>query len=209
MPRHKSGLHSVGRLLSVVFLLLAACCPLPAAFAQSATATLSGAVLDEKGAVITGVTVTIINNATSLKRQTTTGAEGSFTAPLLPPGAYTVTFERDGFASVKIPEVVLNVGDQRAIQIQLKVGRVDETVTVQADSSIQESAAVATVVDRQFVENLPLNGRSFQSLINLTPGVVTTPTSFAQQGQFSVNGQRPDTNYFTVDGVSANAGVAA
>ncbi|MGH9847013.1 MAG: carboxypeptidase-like regulatory domain-containing protein, partial [Blastocatellia bacterium] len=138
MLRHKSESHSVGCLLPAVFLLLAACCPPPAAFAQSATATLSGAVLDEKGAVIAGVTVTIINNATSLKRQTTTGAEGSFTAALLPPGAYTVTCSRDGFASVKIPEVVLNVGDQRAIQIQLKVGRVDETVTVQADSSIQE-----------------------------------------------------------------------
>ena len=66
-----------------------------------------------------------------------------------------------------------------------------------------ESGTVSTVVDRTFVENLPLNGRSFQTLIMLAPGVVVTPPVFDEQGQFSVNGQRADANYFTVDGVSA------
>ena len=70
-----------------------------------------------------------------------------------------------------------------------------------------EPATVSTVVDRTFVENLPLNGRSFQTLIMLAPGVVLTATAFDDQGQFSVNGQRADANYFTVDGVSANFGV--
>src|SRR5208282_1663526 len=64
-----------------------------------------------------------------------------------------------------------------------------------------------TVVDRTFADNLPLNGRSFQTLIMLTPGVVVTQTAYDDQGQFSVNGQRADANYFTVDGVSANFGV--
>jgi hypothetical protein len=68
-------------------------------------------------------------------------------------------------------------------------------------------ATVSTVVDRRFAEELPLNGRSFQTLILLTPGVVLTTTAFDDQGQFSVNGQRADANYFTVDGVSANFGV--
>jgi hypothetical protein len=70
-----------------------------------------------------------------------------------------------------------------------------------------ESATVSTVIDRTFVDNLPLNGRSFQTLIMLTPGVVLTAAAFDDQGQFSVNGQRADANYFTVDGVSANFGV--
>src|SRR5262249_50285307 len=70
-----------------------------------------------------------------------------------------------------------------------------------------ESATVSTVINRTFVENLPLNGRSVQTLIQLTPGVVMTATAFDDQGQFSVNGQRADANYFTVDGVSANFGV--
>src|SRR5678815_2255041 len=66
---------------------------------------------------------------------------------------------------------------------------------------------VSTVVNRTFVENLPLNGRTFQTLISLTPGVVVVVTNQFDQGQFSVNGQRADANYFTVDGVSANFGV--
>jgi hypothetical protein len=69
-------------------------------------------------------------------------------------------------------------------------------------------ASVSTLIDNRFVENLPLNGRSFSSLIVLTPGVVLTPANLFEQGQFSVNGQRPDANYFLVDGVSANLGNA-
>jgi len=70
-----------------------------------------------------------------------------------------------------------------------------------------QDAAVSTVVDRQFAENLPLNGRSFQTLIQLTPGVVITPSNYEDSGQFSVNGQRAVSNYWMVDGVSANIGV--
>src|SRR5262249_14799366 len=84
-----------------------------------------------------------------------------------------------------------------------------QTITVEAGAPLvnNESGAVSTVVDRAFVENLPLNGRSFQTLIMLTPGVVVAATSAVDQGQFSVNGQRTDGNNFTVDGVSANFGV--
>ena len=72
-----------------------------------------------------------------------------------------------------------------------------------------ESAAVSTVVDRQFAENLPMNGRSFQTLIQLTPGVILTPNNQGAEGQFSVNGQRSDSNYWMVDGVGANVGTGA
>src|SRR4029453_9077936 len=91
----------------------------------------------------------------------------------------------------------------------MTLGDTLETLTVEAGAPLvnTESGAVSTVIDRTFVENLPLNGRSFQTLIALTPGVVLSPATFAEQGQFSVNGQRPDTNYFTIDGVSANFGM--
>ena len=83
-----------------------------------------------------------------------------------------------------------------------------ESLTVTARAlPVSTSPAVATVVDRRFVENLALNGRSFQSLITMTPGVVLTSATSASPGQFSVNGQRSDANYFMVDGVSANVGV--
>src|SRR5262249_59179781 len=103
-----------------------------------------------------------------------------------------------------------HVQDALEINFELTVGSVNETVTVESGAPLvnTESATVSTVIDRMLVADLPLNGRSFQTLILLTPGVVTTATAFDDQGQFSVNGQRADGNYFTVDGVSANFGVA-
>jgi len=190
--------------------LLAASCVLPAAFAQSASATLSGTVTDQNGAVVPSAEITIINKATGLQRQATTNDQGDFTVPLLPPSNYTVRAQHSGFAPVEFPNVVLNVGDNKSLQISLKAGNISEMVKITADAPlVNESPAVGTVVDRQFVENIPLNGRSFQTLIALTPGVVLTKSTFSEQGQFSVNGQRANANYFTVDGVSANAGVSA
>jgi hypothetical protein len=177
--------------------------------AQSSTATLSGTVIDQNGALIPGANVAVINIAQGLQRNTITNAEGVFVVPLLPPGIYTVKAERQGFTPAEVRDVALNVNSNVTLTVQLAVGSVGQTVSVVDSALINESSTVATVVDRQFVENLPLNGRSFQSLISLTPGVVTTKTNYNEQGQFSVNGQRADANYFTVDGVSANAGIAA
>lgn len=178
---------------------------------QGSTATLSGTVKDQNGAVIPGALISVINVAQGFQRSTTTSGEGVFVVPLLAPGNYVVKVEHNGFTTSEIRDVVLNVNSQLTLPVELQVGKIGEqTVSVVSTPSlINESATVATVVDRQFVENLPLNGRSFQSLIALTPGVITTKTNYNEQGQFSVNGQRADANYFTVDGVSANAGVAA
>ncbi len=178
--------------------------------AQSASATLSGTVTDQNGAIVPGAIVIVMNAGTRLQRETTTSDEGYFTVPLLPPSTYTVTVRRDGFAPVEVQNVVLNVGDQKALQIQLKAGDVNATVTIDSTAEmVRTDGSVGTVVDRQFVANIPLNGRSFQSLITLTPGVVLTasPNSFNYDGQFSVNGQRPSGNSFSVDGVSANFGI--
>jgi hypothetical protein len=171
---------------------------------------LSGTVEDPQGAVVPGVAVAVLNLDTALLRQTVTSDSGSYTFPLLSPGRYTVTAEREGFARLQIPGVVLNVGDRVALNIKLTIGSAQATVTVQSEAPlINESPTVATTIDRQFVGNLPLNGRSFQSLILLTPGVVLAPaTGGSQAGQFSVNGQRTNSNYFTVDGVSANASMS-
>jgi hypothetical protein len=181
-----------------------------AASAQSSTATLSGTVMDEAGAVIPSVNITLLNLSTALQRHATTDDAGSYVVPLLPPGRYNLTAQRDGFRAVEVRNVVLNTGDQLALKVKLKVGEIGESVIIVEDAqSVQQSAAVGTVVNRNFVENLPLNGRSFQSLFELTPGVVLTRASFNEQGQFSVNGQRANANYFMVDGVSANVGVSA
>jgi len=179
---------------------------------QSATSTLRGSVVDENDAVIPAVNVAVINIARGILRQATTDQSGDFAVPLLPPGSYTVKAEREGFNTTEIRDVVLNVNDQVSVKIKLKVGRIaDQTVdVVESTVAVDESPGVATVVDRQFVENLLLNGRSFQSLVALTPGTVFTKSNNGfEQGQFSVNGQRSNANYFTIDGVSANIAVIA
>ncbi len=176
--------------------------------AQSATATLSGTVTDQAGAVIPGVTITVINITQGFQRTTKTNEEGAFVVTLLSPGGYVVKAECEDFSPTEIRNVILNVNDQKAIKLYLKVGNLSQTVEiVDAASLIDDSPAVNNVVDRQFVENLPLNGRSFQPLITMIPGVVLTRTNGNNPGQFSVNGQRTNANYFTVDGVSANIGI--
>ncbi len=189
-------------------LVLLFCCV--SATAQSSSATLSGIVIDEAGAVVPAVEITVFNLDTALLRHGVTNDTGSFVIPVLPPARYNVTVQRPGFTPVEVRNVTLNTGDQLSLRIKLKVGQIGETVTTIAEfSEVRNSPSVSTVIDREFVSNLPLNGRSFQSLFELAPGVVISPSTFSEQGQFSVNGQRANANYFMVDGVSANIGVSA
>jgi Carboxypeptidase regulatory-like domain len=193
---------------------------MPRARAQAATATLSGTVVDEKGAVIPGASVTVSNASTGLQRRLLTDGVGRFNFPMLPPGKYTVRVVSEGFAPVEIRDPELNVNDHLAYRIELKVGGVgayvlvEDSVRGQGSAGLSSAAAgsaasVSTLIDRHLVENLPLNGQSFQSLLSLSPGSVQTRASFNEQGQFSFNGQRANANYFTVDGVSVNFGVSA
>jgi hypothetical protein len=138
-----------------------------------------------------------------------TNGSGEYHLANLPPTSYRLEIQKSGFKKLIKPEVILHVQDALRVDLQMTLGDVSETVTVESGAPLvnTESAAVSTVINRTFVENVPLNGRSFQTLIELAPGVVVTPSTFNDQGQFSVNGQRADANYFTVDGVSANFGV--
>ncbi len=188
-----------GLLLPLVVVLLPLTGP-----AQTATSTLGGAVLDKNGALVADVIITVSHVETGLRRQVRTNDRGFFAFPLLPPGNYTLTAQRVGFTTLEAKNLMLNVNDQLALKLQLQVGQISETAIIQGSALIQtESPSVSTVINRQFVENLPLNGRSIQALIELTPGTVLTKS----QGQFSVNGQRDNANYFSVDGVGANVGI--
>ena len=175
--------------------------------AQSATATLSGTVVDQQGALVSGATVRISDPAKAFERTAMTNNAGYFNFTQLAPSNYVLIVEQSGFAASKT-NVVLNVSDQNSIKIELAVAGADAVVNVEAPI-ITESPAVSTVIDRQFIENQPLNGRSFQNLVELSPGVVIAPSNLPNPGQFSVNGQRTGSNYFTVDGVSANFGSTA
>src|ERR1044072_1529235 len=161
--------------------------------AQSATATLSGIVTDQAGAVVPGVNISLISIAQGFTRTAITNEEGTFTISLLSPGTYIVKAERQGFHPTEVSDVVLNVNDQKLIKLPLKIGEITQTVQiVEGTNLVNQSPTVATVIDRQFIDKLPLNGRSFQQLINLAPGTVPTVTNGTEFGQFSVNGQRAD-----------------
>jgi Carboxypeptidase regulatory-like domain/TonB dependent receptor len=177
--------------------------------AQSTNASLTGRITDPSQALIVEAKVTAINAGINFAYETKTNSAGEYHLANLPPNTYRIEIEKPGFKKLIKPDVILHVQDAIELDFELPIGSVSETVTVEAGAPLvnTESGTVSTVVDRTFVENLPLNGRSFQALITLTPGVVATATRFDDQGQFSVNGQRADANYFTVDGVSANFGV--
>jgi hypothetical protein len=165
--------------------------------------------MDSSKALIVDAKITATADDTNLRFETTTNSSGQYHLLNLPPASYRIEVEKSGFKKLIKPEVTLHVQDALEIDFEMTVGDVSETVTIESGAPLvnTESATVSTVINRRFVENLPLNGRSLQTLIMLAPGVVVTATRFDEQGQFSVNGQRADANYLTVDGVSANFGV--
>lgn len=198
--------------LPLFLLVLCLLAVVPLSLGQTEAATLSGLITDPQGKVVPGVAVEITNVDTNVSVHQTTNGAGLYVAVGLGPGRYRVSVTKEGFRRIDLTDLVLNVQDVLSRNFQLQLGPVLASITVVANETKinTESAAVSTVVDRQFVENIPLNGRSFQSLILLTPGITAVPgASVNGQGEFSVNGQRTETNYFTVDGVSANTGMSA
>jgi Carboxypeptidase regulatory-like domain/TonB dependent receptor len=194
---------TIGERLLVVSLLSAA-----SLFAQNAE--LSGVIRDPTGLVVPGARVVVQSSDTEATRTVASNQQGEYSVPALLPGHYNITVEANGFKTVHQNGVTAEVDQRARLDFSLTIGSNTETVTVQGSAPLLNvsDASVSTVIGNRFVENLPLNGRSFSSLIDLTPGVVLTPTNLFEHGQFSVNGQRPDANYFLVDGVSANLGTA-
>ena len=179
---------------------------------QSPNGNINGIILDPTSRVIAGAEIIAVNDLTGVLFTTKTNNDGVYVLPNLPPGPYRLQVSRVGFKTIVKPDIVLNVQDALSINFTLPIGALLETVTVQGGAPTVNTTdgTVSTVVDQNYVANMPLNGRSFQDLILLTPGVVTnTPQqggSTGSTGEFSVNGQRTESNYYTVDGVSANTG---
>jgi hypothetical protein len=156
--------------------------------------------------------VEVTNVDTSVSAHQTSNSDGLYVMAGLKPGRYRVTVSKEGFRRIDLVDLVLNVQDVLSRNFQLQLGPVSSSITVTADAANVNTtdATVSTVIDREFVESLPLNGRSFNTLLQLTPGVVIAPISIGtEHGQFSIAGQRPDANSFSVDGVSANFGAAS
>jgi len=193
--------------LVVGTLWMAASLTVRVAVAQTESATVSGLVVDESGAVVPNADVELISVAQGSTVSALTSSSGIYVFPNVHPGQYQITVRKQNFKQVDLLGLTVNVQDHIQQNFRLQIGSTSESVTVEGGNSLvdTESSTVGTVITRQFVENLPLNGRSFHSLLELTPGVVLTPTSEqGEQGQFAINGNRADGNYFSIDGVSAN-----
>ncbi len=181
------------------------------ALAAAQDGRISGLIQDSSGGRVPDASIIAVHDQTGMRRSVESDSEGLYAIGGARPGTYKVTVRKAGFQTQTRTGVKINVAESARLDFTLNPTTVEQSITVHGDAALTEtdSATVSTVVDRRFIENLPLNGRSFQSLIALTPGVVMTKATFGEQGQFSVNGQRANANYFTIDGVSANIGVSA
>ena len=181
----------------------------PLLFAQ--TAQMAGIVSDPSKAAVPGSSVEIVNQQTHEAISTKTNGSGLYSASALKPGIYRITVSAPGFETQVVDNTTIAVAAKITLDFTLHPGGVNQTVTVDG-SGIEintTDATVSTVIDRQFVSNIPLNGRSFQSLLTAVPGVSVVPsTGNGESGEFTVNGQRTEGNYFTVDGVAANTGAS-
>ena len=199
------GLTHVFR-CAILFGLLA-----PAVSAQDTTATLLGTLSDSSGAVLPGVTISVKNVDTTQTRTVTSDDAGRYRVPLLPPGRYEVTAQLSGFQTVVRSGVTLTVGQEALVNIQMALGNVAESITVEAAAPLVETTTgtISHVVSEQQLGSLPLNGRDFSQLALLQPGVVMSRSSVqgsnvGQGIKISVAGSRPSQNLFTLDGTAYN-----
>ena len=141
------------------------------AHAQTSGSNLIGRVTQKDGSALPGATVTVTHKETGFTRNTVADSDGSFRLPSLPIGPYTVVVELNGFATVTVEEVRLNVASQREINVEMTPSTVEETITVTAEAPlVATEPAIGTVVSQQELENLPLNGRQFANVAVLAPG---------------------------------------
>lgn len=184
-------------------------------FAQEITGNIVGTVKDSNGAGVPNATVTITDSTKNLVARTVqTNEDGEFSAPNLPVSVYTVTVEAPNFKKSIQTDVKVDVGARRSVDISLAAGRIDETVTVQANAVTIETttAQASTVINGDQVRELSINNRNFIQLIMLAPGVSNDEPDFVPTGTtnqetgavniqaISVNGARSSANTYTVDG---------
>src|SRR5437870_13819113 len=198
------SLRSFVRFVTAIVVLIAL--PTCWVFAQTSTATILGVVKDTTGALIPGVSITIKHTETGQTRTAISSETGDYNVPLLPVGAYELTTTMPGFKQQVRSGISLVVGQEAVINLTLEVGAAAEQVTVTEEAPLVNTTLSSTsgLITEQQIKELPLNGRSFDRLLELNAGVVNNTSNMAggRGGPFpDVAGKRPDTNRFLINGV--------
>jgi Carboxypeptidase regulatory-like domain len=211
--------HPAGCPLSVLAALTAFGFVLALSAQTSTTGLLKGVVADPGGRVVASADIRVTNEATHEERLVKTGADGSYAAPLLPPGNYRVDVDAKGFARTTLSGVVIVVTETNVLNVTLKLGSELTTVNVSGAAPVVETSsnALGDVVDTAQVESLPLVNRNYTQIMTLSAGVVASVTDAAELGRGSggeipttegagenVNGARASDINFRMDGVDVN-----
>ncbi|MFN7932862.1 MAG: TonB-dependent receptor [Bryobacteraceae bacterium] len=172
-------------------------------------AQLSGLVLDALGAAVPQASISVIHLADGTRRSTLSNDEGTYVIAGLRTGLYKLTLRKPGFQTQVRLNVLVQPGVTTALDLHIEVGSLRDVITVEDQTSLVRAsdAMLDTLFGKRWLDELPLNGRSLTGLLDLAPGAVATPAANGEAGQFSAAGQRANTNYFIVDGVSANNAV--
>lgn len=169
-----------------------------------------GRVLDTLHAGIPGADVTVVSQDTGFRRLTQSDPTGAYLAGGLEPGAYKITVQKDGFRAMQRFDVDLKGGIATPADFLLEIGSVHETVFVAGLTPIidRSDASTGARFESSEIARLPLNGGGLLNVLEMVPGANVVPATRGDAGQFTATGQRANTNLFTIDGVSANTGIA-
>ncbi len=195
--RHSGGSNQVFVLVGILL------CLVSSSLAQVDRAGLNGTVTDPSGRVLPHAHITVVQDATGLRREATSSASGTYDIPALPVGVYTITFEYEGFKSLTFVDVEEIIGRTRTLDVILQVSGPQERVAVSAGSALidRDTSAVTGLIEKEQADELPLNGRDWASLTAYVPGAIDTGGSNQRSVRFA--GRGLDDSNFTFDGVDA------
>jgi outer membrane receptor protein involved in Fe transport len=202
-------LNAVLLLCAAVLLLLAS----TTSWAQTFRGTILGTTTDTTGAAVAGAKVTIRNADTGVERTTQTNDAGQYTVPELQIGTYSVTVEKEGFQKWIVSGIAVDVAAQKLVDATLQLGAVSQNIVVTAEELPQVETTNDTlggVVTQDSLKDLPINGRDYNKLLYLNPGVAGSPDQITDSpgsfGEFSMNGARGRSNNYLLDGTDMNDG---
>src|ERR1700704_3135191 len=194
MARARKAINVLGAILGVLLFSLSL-------FSQGSYGRILGTVTDQSGGVISGATVTVIDKDRGVARTLTTDQAGEYNAPTLIPGTYTVRVDANGFKRVDRQNVLLEVGKEVRVDVTVQPGEQNQTITVTEAIPLVETtnATLGGTLNNTDINDMPLNGRNFQNLLSLRPGVTVQPGGGPWTQ--SSNNVRPDESGWMLDGV--------